>query len=132
MPDPDPAGELIVIEGHPLLRAAIALALRSEGFVVHAIAETPAALGLLADRRAVAAVVLEIDFGDGRQDGFAFTDAARVLRPDIGIVFLTGRADLLVGRRTGPREAHLVKPVAVSRIMAAVRAVALAPRSAAD
>lgn len=120
----DPHGELIVIEDHPLLRAALALALRTEGFVVYATGETPAALGMLAEHPAVAAVVLEIDFGPGRQSGFAFTDAARRLRPDIGIVFLTGRADLLVGRDTGPQEAHLVKPVTVSRIAAAVRRVA--------
>jgi DNA-binding response OmpR family regulator len=127
--DTDPVGELIVIEDHPLLRAAIALALRSEGFVVHAMGETPTALGLLAERPAVAAVVLEIDFGPGRQSGFTFTDKARVLRPDIGIVFLTGRTDLLVGRSTGPREAHLVKPAAVSRIAAAVRKVVHAART---
>jgi CheY-like chemotaxis protein len=122
--DADPPGELIVIEDHPLLRAALALALRGEGFVVHTAADTPTALDLLSEHPAVTAVVLETDLGPGRQNGFAFTDAARRLRPDIGIVFLTGRTDLLVGRSTGPREAHLVKPAAVPRIAAAVRRVA--------
>ncbi len=130
MQDTDAIGELIVIEDHPLLRAALALALRTEGFVVHASGDVQAALGLLAARPAIAAAVLEIDLGADRPDGFDFVEAARAMRPDIGIVFLTGRMDLLVGRRPDPTEIHLVKPVAVSRIAGAVRKVIDASRPA--
>ena len=125
----DPIGELLVIEDHPLLRAALALALRSERFVVHAMDGIPGALALLAERPAIVAAVLEIDFGPGRPDGFAFAERARALRPDIGIVFLTGRTDLLVGRSSGPREAHLVKPATVPRIVAAVQKVIPVPHA---
>jgi two-component system cell cycle sensor histidine kinase/response regulator CckA len=113
--------ELLLVEDHPLLRAATALALRREGFAVHAAGGGPEALELLAAHPAVAVALLEIDLGPGGPDGFAFAAAACALRPGLGIVFLTGRADLLVGRVPGEREAHLVKPCPVGRVAETVR-----------
>jgi DNA-binding LytR/AlgR family response regulator len=71
----------------------------------------------------ITAAVLEIDFGPTSKDGFAFAEETWIRDPDFGIVFLTGRPDMLVGRTRGQREAHLVKPVQIARIAAAVRKV---------
>jgi DNA-binding response OmpR family regulator len=114
--------ELLLVEDHPLLRAAMALALRREGFAtVHAADGTAEGLALLAAHPMVAAALLEVELGPGQPDGFAFAAAASALRPGLGIVFLTGRADLLVGRARGEREAHLVKPCPMARVAATVR-----------
>lgn len=113
--------ELLLVEDHPLLRAATALALRREDFVVHAAGGAAEALELLAAHPAVAAALLEIELGHGGPDGFAFAAAARALRPGLAIVFLTGRADLLVGRVPGAGEAHLVKPCPVAHVAETIR-----------
>jgi DNA-binding NarL/FixJ family response regulator len=114
---------LLLIEDHPLVRAALAVALRTENFDVHAVATATEGLAKLAAFPAIAAVVLEIELGPTSPDGFVFVEAARAVRPDIGIVFLTGRPDLLEGR--GPRrdEICLVKPSPVSFIAKAIRTV---------
>lgn len=117
--------ELLLVEDHPLLRAATTLALRREGFVVHAAEGAAEAMALLTAHPTVAAAVLEIDLGRGGGDGFALADAARALRPELAVVFLTGRSDLLVGRVRGAREAHLVKPCPVARVAATVRRMML-------
>lgn len=56
-------------------------------------------------------------------DGFALAATARALRPGLGIVFLTGRPDRLVGRKPGPGEAFLVKPCPTERVAVALRKV---------
>ncbi len=124
---PSPASHLqdvlLLIEDHPLVRAALAVALRSENFDVHPVGTTTEGLATLSALPAITAVVLEIELGPAGPDGFVFAEAARAIRPDIGIVFLTGRPDLLVGR--GPRrgEVCLVKPSPVPAIAKAVRTV---------
>lgn len=123
LPGFDRQDELLLIEDHPLVRAALAVALGSENFEVHPVATATDGLTKLSETPAIVAVVLEIELGPAGPDGFVFAEAARAIRPDIGIVFLTGRPDLLVGR--GPRrgEVCLVKPCPVPSIARAVRTV---------
>jgi len=115
--------ELLLIEDHPLVRAALAVALRSEDFNVHAVGTATEGLAKLSEFPAIAAVVLEIELGPASADGFLFVEAARAVRPDIGVVFLTGRPDLLEGRGPSPGEVGLVKPCPVPSIAKAVRTV---------
>jgi CheY-like chemotaxis protein len=113
--------ELLLVEDHPLLRAATTLALQREGFVVHAVGSAAEALVLLAAHPSIAGVVLEIELGGSEADGYVIAAAARAQRPDLAIVFLTGRSDLLVGRVLAAREAHLVKPCPMARVAETVR-----------
>ena len=113
--------ELLLVEEHPILRAAMAFALRREEFVVYTAGDTIGALALLGKHVAIAVVVVEVQFGLASADGFVFAASVRALHADIGIIFLTGRADLLIGRVAGAHEAHLIKPCPTARIVAAIR-----------
>jgi len=126
MPDvnrPAASPVVLLLEDNALLRAALFLALEREGFTMRSAATVREALIRLAEEPAIAVVVLEIDLGPGTPRGFAFADVALARRPDLRLVFLTGRADLLVGRAHGPREMHLTKPCPVPRVAAAIRRV---------
>lgn len=115
--------ELLLVEDHPLLRAATTLALQREGFVVHAAGGAAEALLLLAAHPSIAGAVLEIELGVREADGYGIAAAARAQRPDLAIVFLTGRSDLLVGRVLSAREAYLVKPCPMVRVAETVRRI---------
>lgn len=106
-----------------MLRAATQLALQREGFVVHGASDVADAIRLLTLHPRIAAGVLEIELGHSKQNGLAFAGQARRLKPDFGIVLLTGRADLLLGRATHTREVHLLKPSAIERVAEMIRRV---------
>lgn len=118
-----PTIEVLLIEDHPLLRAALTVALRDAEFVVHAAGSANEGLALLAEHPRIVAIVLEIDLGPDGPNGFVVADVARTMRPEIGIVFLTGRPDLLEGRGSRWREIGLVKPAMTVAIAAAIMKV---------
>lgn len=112
---------ILLIESHGLLRAATALGLQRQGFIVHSAAGVTDGLRLLHANPAIAVALLEIELGAPGPNGFAFVAAAALSRRDLGIVLLTGRADMLVGRKASLREVHLVKPCPLPRVVAAIR-----------
>jgi len=115
---------VLLIDNNALLRAAMALALQREGFAMHRAASVAEGLAVLAKYPRISVVVLEVDLGPGTPRGFAFADVALARHPDLGVIFLTGRTDLLMDRLQGPHEVHLTKPCAMPRLAEAIRRVA--------
>lgn len=104
-----------------MLRMAITLALRRDGFIVHG-AGTPAeALALLRGQPRIVAIIAELDLGRGDAEGVALLAQVRAEWPALAIIILTGRPGLLLGRSAGAREAHLLKPCPMVRLVATLR-----------
>lgn len=127
-----PTIEILLIEDHPLLRAALTVVLRDAKFLVHAAGSVKEGLARLAEHPGIVAIVMEIDLGPDGPNGFVLADAARSMRPDIGIVFLTGRPDLLEGRGSRWREIRLVKPVTNVTLVGAIMQVIARPDEAVE
>ena len=114
----DPAGlEIVLLEDDAMLRAAMALALRRYGLVVHAMGSAEQARAVLGDNGAIVGIIIEIAVGEGR----AFLTDVKKAWPRIAIVVLTGRPDFLLGRAKDPHEAHLLKPCPMQRVVTTMR-----------
>ncbi len=116
--------DVLVVEDEPGVRGAVARHLRQAGFKVSEAASAEAALAIAeaaaAESGPPPVVVTGLHLTPG-PDGLAL--GAEVLRrwPEVGVVYMTCRPDVLDGRLFGPRERYLVKPVAFDALLHAVR-----------
>lgn len=81
---------LLVVEDDFLVRLTLVDALSDGGFEVLEAADAREALTLVCDRDDIAAMLTDINLPGG-SDGFALARAARVIRPQLPIVYASGR-----------------------------------------
>jgi DNA-binding response OmpR family regulator len=115
--------DVLVVEDGPGVREAVARHLRHAGFKVGEAASAEAAL-VIAEAAAAesgppSVIVTGVHLTPG-PNGLAL--GAEVLRrwPEVGVVYMTCRPDVLHGRLLGPREHYLVKPVAPEALLRVV------------
>ncbi len=115
---------LLLVEDDALVRMTVALMLEDDGFGVVEAATAEEALELMRDGLDAPVMVTDVDLGAGR-NGVELADQMRLLRPDIVIIFITGRPASLAGRSLGPREAMLSKPFEGSTLSRLVQELTL-------
>jgi CheY-like chemotaxis protein len=104
-----PRPSVLVVEDEALISTMIADCLTDGGFAVHAVASAEEALQYMTSGGAVDVLFTDINLG-GEMDGSTLARRARVLLPDLPIVFASGRWHLLEQLRTVPRSIVLAKP----------------------
>jgi CheY-like chemotaxis protein len=110
---------VLVVEDEVLISDMISHALLEHGFHVHAVANAGDALRYL--RSGLPADVLFTDINlPGEIDGTILAQRARDMRPDLPIVFASGRWNLLEKLRAVPRAACLPKPYSPERACSVV------------
>ena len=122
----DAAARVLLVEGEPRARAAIAEALDGAGLGVARAANAEAALGAAeADPAGPPPVVLvtDTDLAPGGMDGLALAVEARRRWPGLGVVYVTGRPSGLDGHVLRARDRFLPKPVMPPALVRAVRAL---------
>jgi CheY-like chemotaxis protein len=114
---------LLLVEDDPLLRGTLAEALAEAGFEVLEASDAESALHVVAARDDISALLTDINLPGA--DGFVLARAARRLRPDLPVVYASGRMPEADPRRALPDTDFLAKPFSVSSAVAALqRAVA--------
>lgn len=111
---------LLLVEDDPLVRETVAAMLEDEGFDVIEACDAAAALTLVKNGLDVPLIVTDVDLGAG-PSGADLADTLRRLRPDLRIIFITGRLSSLADRGTDDREAILPKPFASEALSRLVR-----------
>jgi CheY-like chemotaxis protein len=118
--------KVLVVEDETLISNMIADSLMDGGFAVHAVTSAEEALRYLSSGSMVDVLFTDINLA-GEMDGSTLAQRARVLRPDLPIVFASGRWNLLEKLRAVPRSIVLPKPYSpvhavsvVQRLMATV------------
>lgn len=111
---------LLLVEDDPLVRETVAAMLEDEGFDVVEAADAAAALALVRDGLDAPLIVTDVDLGAG-PSGAELADILRRLRPDMRIIFITGRLSSLANRNADEREAILPKPFASEALSKLVR-----------
>lgn len=111
---------LLLVEDDPLVRETVAAMLEDEGFEVVEAADADAALALVRDGLDAPLIVTDVDLGAG-PSGAELADILRRLRPDMRIIFITGRMSSLANRDVDDREAILPKPFASEALSRLVR-----------
>ncbi len=84
--------KVLAVEDEPLVRAMVVETLENAGHTVLDAPDGEAALAIIRNAPDLALVVTDIRMP--RMDGFALALAARQLRPDLGLVFMTGYSEL--------------------------------------
>ncbi|GAC1343135.1 MAG: hypothetical protein NVSMB18_18360 [Acetobacteraceae bacterium] len=100
---------LLLVEDDPLVRDTIALMLEEEGYEVVEAADAAGALRLVRDGLDAPLIVTDVDLGPG-PSGADLADELHRLRPELAIIFITGRVASLQHRTLDHREAVLPKP----------------------
>ena len=112
--------DMLVLDDDPLVRMMLVEALRDEGLdVIGAGAETEA---LMALRSAPAprVFVTDLDLGTKR-NGFVVAAIARMLWPDVAIIYITGRPEAAFGHEMDDREMLMQKPFRPSELVASAQ-----------
>lgn len=110
---------LLLVEDDELVRDTVSLMLQEEGFAVVEAASAVEAIQLIRDGLDVPIIVTDVDLGVG-PSGTELADTIHQLRPDLGVIFITGRTGSLSQRPHDKREAVLPKPFeseALSRLI---------------
>lgn len=114
---------LLLVEDNPLLRATLAEALADAGFEVLQAEDAESALRMIAEHEDLAALMTDINLPGA--DGFALARAARRLRPNLPVVYASGRYREADPQRALPGAAFLAKPFSLSCAVATLdRAIA--------
>ncbi len=115
------AGEIVlVVEDEPVVRRLVIDMLEERGYRLLEAEDGPSALAILQSDQTVD--LLLTDVGLPGLNGRQLADAARVLRPDINILFMTGYVDnkILENGFLGPRMEVIAKPFAGDALAAKV------------
>ena len=118
--------DLLVLDDDPLVRDILVDALREEGLDVVGAAVEAEALTVLRDGSPPKVFVTDLDLGT-RRNGFVVAGIARMLFPDVPIIYITGRPDSLQGHVLDQHESVMHKPFLPSELVAAVRALMAGP-----
>lgn len=111
---------LLLVEDDVLVRTTVALMLEDDGFSVVEASSAAEAISRMRDGLDPVVIVTDVDLGAG-PNGIELADQLRALRPEIAVIFITGRAASLFGRRLLGREAVLPKPFEGSELSHLVR-----------
>jgi CheY-like chemotaxis protein len=115
----DATRTLLLVEDDPLVRMTLAEVLAEAGFAVLEAESAEAALDLIAARDDLALLLTDINLPGA--DGFALARAARRLRPNLPVVYASGRLSEPDPARALPGAPFLAKPFSVSSALATLR-----------
>ena len=113
---------ILLVEDEFLIRLILAEELTEAGFAVHAAEDGEHAMGLIeAWPDAFSLLVTDIHM-PGSLDGIEVARRLRERCPDVPVIYMTGRPDVLDGAgRPGGRDMLMPKPFAPSELLAVVR-----------
>lgn len=111
---------LLLVEDDALVRDTVALMLEEEGFEVVVAGDAEEAIRLVRDGLNAPVIVTDVDLGAG-PSGADLADVLHLLRPDVRVIFITGRGTPLANRARDEREAILPKPFESAALSGLVR-----------
>jgi CheY-like chemotaxis protein len=118
-PGEDPAkSDILVVDDDDVFREATGSLLRSEGYRVSLAPDHRGALEVLESDQPVALLVVDIVMPD-RVNGLALARMARLRRPDIGVIYLSGYD--IPGLDTEALGPIIRKPVDDDQLLDAIR-----------
>lgn len=117
---------LLLVEDDPLVRETVVLMLEEEGFEVIEAANAYEAIRLVREGLDPPLIVTDVDLGVG-PSGTDLADVLHRVRPEVRIIFITGRVTALGDRVLDEREAVLPKPFEIDQLSGLVRRMAAAP-----
>lgn len=109
---------VMVVEDDFLIRLTLSEVLADEGYEVVEAGSGDEAVAVLAETADIDVLLTDIQL-PGSLDGLALVAQVRQRRPDLPVIFMTGRPDTRTSQ--DPRDLFIAKPYLPSEICAAVR-----------
>ncbi|MGG5808118.1 response regulator [Falsiroseomonas sp. CW058] len=103
---------LLLVEDDPLVRGTLVEGLADAGFEVIEVEDAETGLEMLASRPDICVLLTDINLPGA--DGFSLAYAARMLRPDLPIVYTSGRHRQAEPGRAVPGAPFLPKPFTIA------------------
>ncbi len=122
---------LLVVEDDHLVRLTLVDALSDSGFEVLEANDAEEALALVCDHAEIAAMLTDINLPGG-SDGFALARAVRVIRPQMPVVYASGRYSAPESGKSVEGSRFLAKPFTPALACATIEAVLGAAAAAGD
>ena len=116
---------ILVVEDEFLIRLTLVEALGDEGFDVLESGSGDAALPILQADPSISLLLTDIQL-PGLLDGRGLARRARESRPDLPVLYMTGRPDPTAEARASPHEHYISKPYSLADISKAVRSLTAA------
>ena len=111
---------LLVVEDDFLVRLTMADALTDGGFEVIEAGDAREALSRVCERNDISAMLTDINLPGG-EDGFALARAVRVIRPDLPVVYASGRYTAAESGKSVDGSRFLAKPFTPSHAADVIR-----------
>lgn len=111
---------LLVVEDDFLVRLTMADALTDGGFEVIEAGDAREALSRVCERNDISAMLTDINLPGG-EDGFALARAVRVIRPDLPVVYASGRYTAAENGKSVDGARFLAKPFTPSHAADVIR-----------
>jgi CheY-like chemotaxis protein len=121
-----PPRTILIVEDEFLIRMMLAETLQDEGFEVAEAGTAADAIALLHDKSEIALLITDLTL-PGSMDGMELARWARQFRPELPIIYVTGRPDAITRDMLTAKDAVVAKPYLPSEIAtAATRMLAAA------
>lgn len=117
------SSRILVVEDEFLIRLTLVEALSDEGFDVAEAETGDLALPMLQSDTSIQVLLTDIQL-PGILDGRNLARRARETRPDLPVLFMTGRPDPAMEAAATPLDRYIAKPYTLSDICSAVRSLA--------
>jgi len=113
---------ILLVEDEWLIRSMVAEVLREGGFAVREAGDSDQASALIAEDPAAYALLVTDIHMPGSLDGIGIARLLRACRPDLPVIYTTGRPDVLNALQPlGAKEVLFCKPFALSDLLNTVR-----------
>jgi CheY-like chemotaxis protein len=113
---------ILLVEDEFLIRLSLSEALGDDGFAVIDAQTAADAIAVLRSDVPLAILLTDIQLG-GELDGLDLARAARDIRPDLAVIYMTGRPRSEEPGRHAPREAFIAKPFLPSELARLARSM---------
>ena len=114
------APRLLLVEDEFLIRLTLSETLVDDGFEVVEAEDGGAALALLAEKEGIVLMLTDIQLPGGL-NGHALADKVRSTRPDLPVIFMSGRPPQ--GPPTNRLDTYVSKPYSPAAVSATVRRI---------
>ena len=118
---------ILFVEDEPLLGDLMSDVLTDRGFIVHVAPNADAALQHLQSGAAIDVLITDIDLGAG-MDGAALAARARELRPNLPVVYASGRCRSISQIAAVPGSIFMPKPYSINDVGSTLEQVTGEPR----
>ena len=108
---------ILLVEDDDAVRACISEGLRMAGYDIVAVSTTHEALRELDGGRSFDVAVIDVKMPPGNPHGFAFGRMARLRRPNLRLIFMSGDSEAAEADNGVPLGPALLKPVRIDDLI---------------